>query len=117
MDPRKHSREDQQPFNSCEEHDSSASHPCHLLSLFLKSTLGNNKHLFKMKEDVGRRCNMAIRIAHPSTTPTLPVPLTRMGFIGIKALLILPMLDKRMSKTGPSMDLIPKVLVSVVVAS
>jgi len=86
-------------------------------SLFLKSIFGNNDYRFRMKKDVERCCTMDKDRA-PLYNPNIAYPIDQddLDFIGLKAPLVLHMLDKRMSKGGSSLGLsrvIPKILVSV----
>ncbi|KAI8597334.1 hypothetical protein EDD21DRAFT_327148, partial [Dissophora ornata] len=86
-------------------------------SLFLKKMFGNNEYRFRMKKDI-ERCCTTDRDRPPLYNPNIayPIDLDDLEFIGLKAPLVLHMLDKRMSKGGSSLGLsrvIPKILVSV----
>ena len=86
-------------------------------SLFLKKMFGTNEYRFRMKKDVERCCSID-RERPPLYNPNIayPIDLDDLEFIGLKAPLVLHMLDKRMSKGGSSLGLsrvIPKILVSV----
>ncbi|KAH7057737.1 hypothetical protein BKA57DRAFT_385108, partial [Linnemannia elongata] len=86
-------------------------------SLFLKKIFGNNEYRFRMKKDIERCC--VIDKDRPALyNPNIAYPIDQddLDFIGLKAPLVLHMLDKRMSKGGSSRGLsrvIPKILVSV----
>ncbi|KAI1321818.1 hypothetical protein EDD11_000094 [Mortierella claussenii] len=86
-------------------------------SLFLRKMFGNNEYRFRMKKDIERCCAID-RDRAPLYNPNIAYPIDRddLDFIGLKAPLVLYMLDKRMSKGGSSLGLsrvIPKILVSV----
>lgn len=86
-------------------------------SLFLKKMFGNNEYRFRMKKDI-ERCCVIDKDRPPLYNPNIAYPIDQddLDFIGLKAPLVLHMLDKRMSKGGSSRGLsrvIPKILVSV----
>ncbi|KAG0279219.1 hypothetical protein BGZ95_001952 [Linnemannia exigua] len=86
-------------------------------SLFLKRMFGNNEYRFRMKKDI-ERCCVIDKDRAPLYNPNIAYPIDQddLDFIGLKAPLVLHMLDKRMSKGGSSLGLsrvIPKILVSV----
>ncbi|KAF9409000.1 hypothetical protein BGZ94_002120, partial [Podila epigama] len=86
-------------------------------SLFLKRMFGNNEYRFRLKKDIERCCSLD-RDRAPLYNPKIayPIDMDDLDFIGLKAPLVLHMLDKRMSKGGSSVGLsrvIPKILVSV----
>ncbi|KAF9285687.1 hypothetical protein BGZ68_003650 [Mortierella alpina] len=86
-------------------------------SLFLKKLFGTNEYRFRMKKDIERCCAMD-KDRPPLYNPNIAYPIDQddLEFIGLKAPLVLHMLDKRMSKGGSSLGLsrvIPKILVSV----
>ncbi|KAF9948419.1 hypothetical protein BGZ72_009665 [Mortierella alpina] len=86
-------------------------------SLFLKKLFGTNEYRFRMKKDI-ERCCATDKDRPPLYNPNIAYPIDQddLEFIGLKAPLVLHMLDKRMSKGGSSLGLsrvIPKILVSV----
>ncbi|KAG0100029.1 hypothetical protein BGZ93_004620 [Podila epicladia] len=86
-------------------------------SLFLKKMFGNNEYRFRMKKDIERCCSID-KDREPLYNPEIayPIDMDDLEFIGLKAPLVLHMLDKRMSKGGSSLGLsrvIPKILLSV----
>ncbi|ORX42682.1 hypothetical protein DM01DRAFT_1350220 [Hesseltinella vesiculosa] len=85
-------------------------------ALFIKRHLGNNEYRLRLKKDMDACCALDVN-RPPLYNPALPSPLDPedLSFMGLKAPLVLFILDRRMCKAGTTLGLsrvIPKILVS-----
>ncbi|KAK9353644.1 hypothetical protein V1523DRAFT_410452 [Lipomyces doorenjongii] len=85
----------------------------YITGMFLRRLMGNNEHRFRLKKDAERICDLDIGrppIGHPDLE--FPIDKSTLDFVGLKAPVILHILDRRLTKSGGSFGLtrvIPKI--------
>lgn len=72
---------------------------------FLKTLMGNNEYRFRLKKDAEKICELDIGRPSLYGTFAVPVDLGSLGFIRLKAPVVLTILEKRLWKVSSSMVL------------
>ncbi|KAK9447276.1 uncharacterized protein V1518DRAFT_421804 [Limtongia smithiae] len=84
----------------------------YITGMFLRKLMGNNEYRFRLKKDAEKICKLDIN-RPPIGNPSFDFPLDKdtLGFIALKAPVVLHILDRRLTKSGGSFGLtrvIPK---------